>query len=61
MRSAVGVSVSRSLNVVQVKICPTVAADKPRIEVHPLGIGGKTDPAEVELLFLWWTWVDACA
>jgi len=29
------------------EICPTVAADKPRIEVHPLGIGGKTDPARI--------------
>ncbi|MBO9609726.1 MAG: L-arabinose isomerase [Paenibacillaceae bacterium] len=27
------------------EICPTIAATKPRIEVHPLGIGGKTDPA----------------
>ncbi len=27
------------------EICPTIAANRPRIEVHPLGIGGKTDPA----------------
>lgn len=27
------------------EICPTIAATKPRIEVHPLGIGGKADPA----------------
>jgi L-arabinose isomerase len=27
------------------EICPTVAKDKPAIEVHPLGIGGKDAPA----------------
>lgn len=29
------------------EVCPTIAADKPRIEVHPLGIGGKEDPARM--------------
>ena len=29
------------------EICPTIAATKPRIEVHPLGIGGKGDPARL--------------
>jgi L-arabinose isomerase len=29
------------------EICPTIAAGKPRIEVHPLGIGGKEDPARM--------------
>lgn len=29
------------------EICPTIANDKPRIEVHPLGIGGKADPARM--------------
>ncbi|RKP57225.1 L-arabinose isomerase [Cohnella endophytica] len=29
------------------EICPTLAASKPRIEVHPLGIGGKADPARI--------------
>lgn len=29
------------------EICPTVAATRPRIEVHPLGIGGKEDPARI--------------
>jgi L-arabinose isomerase len=29
------------------EVCPTVAAGKPRIEVHPLGIGGKADPARM--------------
>jgi L-arabinose isomerase len=29
------------------EICPTIAATKPKIEVHPLGIGGKADPARL--------------
>jgi L-arabinose isomerase len=29
------------------EVCPTLAATKPRVEVHPLGIGGKADPARV--------------
>lgn len=29
------------------EICPTLAGTKPRIEVHPLGIGGKADPARI--------------
>ncbi len=31
------------------EICPSIAATKPRLEVHPLGIGGKADP--VRLVF----------
>jgi L-arabinose isomerase len=31
------------------EICPTIAASKPRLEVHALGIGGKADP--VRLVF----------
>jgi L-arabinose isomerase len=31
------------------EICPTIAADKPRCEIHPLSIGGKADP--VRLVF----------
>jgi L-arabinose isomerase len=31
------------------EICPTIAADKPSLQVHPLGIGGKADP--VRLVF----------
>ncbi|MFT4176746.1 MAG: L-arabinose isomerase [Luteolibacter sp.] len=27
------------------EICPSIAAAKPAIEIHPLGIGGKDDPA----------------
>jgi len=29
------------------EVCPTVAGEKPKIEVHPLGIGGKEDPARL--------------
>ncbi len=29
------------------EICPTIAANKPRLEVYPLGIGGKEDPARM--------------
>jgi L-arabinose isomerase len=31
------------------EICPSIAAQKPSLEVHPLGIGGKADP--VRLVF----------
>jgi len=29
------------------EICPSISGSKPRIEVHPLGIGGKADPARM--------------
>lgn len=29
------------------EVCPTIAKSKPRMEVHPLGIGGKADPARL--------------
>lgn len=29
------------------EICPSIAIDKPSLEVHPLGIGGKADPARL--------------
>ncbi len=29
------------------EVCPSIAEDKPKIEVHPLGIGGKEDPARL--------------
>ncbi|MGB8353952.1 MAG: L-arabinose isomerase [Chthoniobacteraceae bacterium] len=31
------------------EICPSIAAGKPKLEIHPLGIGGKEDP--VRLVF----------
>jgi len=30
-----------------IEICPSIASGKPRIEVHPLSIGGKEDPARL--------------
>lgn len=36
-----------SLGAHMLEVCPSVAADKPKIEVHPLGIGGKGDPARL--------------
>ncbi|NOU95545.1 L-arabinose isomerase [Paenibacillus sp. LMG 31456] len=29
------------------EVCPTIAATRPQIEVHPLSIGGKADPARL--------------
>jgi L-arabinose isomerase len=29
------------------EVCPSIAAGKPKLEVHPLGIGGKMDPARL--------------
>jgi len=29
------------------EVCPSIASDKPSLEVHPLGIGGKSDPARL--------------
>ena len=29
------------------EICPSIAAARPRVEIHPLGIGGKDDPARL--------------
>jgi L-arabinose isomerase len=31
------------------EVCPTIAAERPRCEIHPLGIGGREDP--VRLVF----------
>jgi L-arabinose isomerase len=37
----------RVLGAHMLEVCPTVAAGKPAVEVHPLGIGGKADPARL--------------
>ncbi|MCC8020019.1 MAG: L-arabinose isomerase [Rikenellaceae bacterium] len=29
------------------EVCPSIASGRPRLEVHPLGIGGKADPARL--------------
>ena len=44
-----GLSDSKVLGSHMLEICPTIAAGKPSLEVHPLGIGGKADP--VRLVF----------
>ena len=31
------------------EVCPTIAAGRPRVEIHPLGIGDREDP--VRLVF----------
>ena len=36
-----------SLGAHMLEVCPSVAAEKPKIEVHPLSIGGKGDPARL--------------
>ena len=40
---------ARCLGSHMLEICPSIAAGKPRCEIHPLGIGGKADP--VRLVF----------
>ncbi|MGA3141701.1 MAG: L-arabinose isomerase [Verrucomicrobiota bacterium] len=40
----------KSMNVLgahMLEICPSIAKSKPSLEVHPLGIGGKADPARL--------------
>jgi L-arabinose isomerase len=36
-----------SLGAHMLEVCPSIAASKPHIEVHPLGIGGKDSPARL--------------
>ena len=40
---------ARCLGAHMLEICPSIAAARPRCEIHPLGIGGKEDP--VRLVF----------
>ena len=40
---------NRCLGAHMLELCPSIAADRPSCEVHPLGIGGKDDP--VRLVF----------
>ena len=37
----------RVLGAHMLEVCPTIASGKPTLEVHPLGIGGKADPARL--------------
>ncbi|MDR0395836.1 MAG: L-arabinose isomerase [Oscillospiraceae bacterium] len=36
-----------SLGAHMLEVCPSIAADRPRVEVHPLGIGGRNPPARL--------------
>jgi L-arabinose isomerase len=38
---------SQVLGAHMLEICPSIAAQKPKLQVHPLGIGGKEDPARL--------------
>ncbi|MBC9796351.1 L-arabinose isomerase [Sinomicrobium weinanense] len=38
---------SRVLGSHMLEICPSIASEKPKLEVHPLSIGGKEDPARL--------------
>ena len=38
---------SKVLGAHMLEVCPTIAQGKPRLEVHPLSIGGKADPARL--------------
>src|SRR5690606_12492678 len=38
---------TRVLGAHMLEICPSIASEKPKLEVHPLGIGGKEDPARL--------------
>lgn len=37
----------RVLGAHMLEVCPTIAADKPSVEIHQLSIGGKADPARL--------------
>jgi L-arabinose isomerase len=37
----------RVLGAHMLEVCPTIASGKPRVEIHPLSIGGKDDPARL--------------
>ncbi|WP_460683101.1 L-arabinose isomerase [Modestobacter lapidis] len=37
----------RILGAHMLEVCPTIAGERPRLEVHPLGIGGREDPARL--------------
>jgi L-arabinose isomerase len=37
----------KALGAHMLEVCPSIAESKPKLEVHPLGIGGKDDPARL--------------
>ncbi|MCU1388919.1 MAG: L-arabinose isomerase, partial [Ilumatobacteraceae bacterium] len=42
-----GPGVQKTLGAHMLEVCPSIAATKPALEVHPLGIGGRDDPARL--------------
>ena len=42
-----GPGVPKILGAHMLEVCPTITDAKPRIEIHPLGIGGKEDPVRM--------------
>jgi L-arabinose isomerase len=37
----------RLLGAHMLEVCPTIAADRPTVEIHPLSIGGRSDPVRL--------------
>jgi L-arabinose isomerase len=42
-----GVDQDKVLGAHMLEVCPSIAAGRPSLEIHPLGIGGKADPARL--------------
>lgn len=40
----------KSLGAHMLEVCPTISSNKPTIEVHPLGIGGREDPVRMRFI-----------
>jgi len=40
----------KSLGAHMLEVCPTISSNKPTIEVHPLGIGGREDPVRMRFV-----------
>jgi len=40
----------KSLGAHMLEVCPTISTNKPTIEVHPLGIGGREDPVRMRFV-----------
>jgi L-arabinose isomerase len=38
----------RILGAHMLEVCPSIAGDRPRLEIHPLGIGGREDPVRLK-------------
>ena len=37
----------KALGAHMLEVCPSIASQKPNLEIHPLGIGGKADPVRM--------------